>query len=107
MGAGESLSTYSFDGADVRNSFVAMTRHVTVEFPEEAIKAIDISPEKLPQELREAAVVRWFEEGRLSQGQASVLLGLTRGEFFDVLSKHGVSPIQISTDELEKEFRNA
>ena len=84
-----------------------MTRQVTVEFPEEAVKALDVRPEQLPQELREAAVLHWFEEGRISQGQAAVLLGLTRGTFFDRLSAHRVSPIQITVADLEEDFRNA
>ena len=82
-----------------------MTERVTVEFPAGAMKAINARPEKLPQELREAAVLRWFEEGRLSQGQASSFLELTRGEFFDVLAAHKVSPVQMSAKDLEDDFR--
>jgi len=69
-----------------------MTRQITVEFAEEAMKAPDIRPERVPQELQEAAVLRWFEEGRVSQGQAASLLGVTRGVFFDLLNAHRVSP---------------
>lgn len=83
-----------------------MNRHVTVEFPEEAMKALDLRPEQLPQKLREAAVLRWFEEGRLSQGQAAAVLGLTRGEFFDFLRAHRVSPVQMTTADLEADFRH-
>jgi predicted HTH domain antitoxin len=56
--------------------------------------------------LRDAAVLRWFEEGRLSQGQAATLLGLTRGEFFDLLISHRVSPVQMSVGDLEQDFRH-
>ena len=83
-----------------------MTRQVTVEFPEEAMKVVNFSPDQLPRELREAAVVRWFEEGRVSQGQASTLLGITRGEFFDRLASRHVSPVQMTTADLEEEFRH-
>ena len=83
-----------------------MTRQVTVEFPEEAMKGLNVPPEKLPQELREAAVLRWFEEGRVSQGQAAYLLGMARGELFDLLSAHQVSPVQMTTADLEEEFRH-
>jgi predicted HTH domain antitoxin len=82
-----------------------VTRQVTVQLPEETAAAIDVRPEQLPYELREAAVLHWFEEGRLSQGQAASSLELSRGEFFDVLAKHHVSPIQLTTEELEEEFR--
>ena len=70
------------------------------------MKAINLRPEQLPQALREAAVLRWFEEGRVSQGQASSLLSLTRGEFFDVLAAHRVSPVQMKTADLEEDFRH-
>ena len=83
-----------------------MTRRVTVEFPEEAMQVLGVRPEQLPQELREAAVLRWFEEGRVSQGQAAVLLGLGRGEFFDLLERHRISPIQMTDAELDEDFRH-
>lgn len=84
---------------------VRMTHQVTVELPEEATRAIKVRTEDSPHELREAAVLRWFEEGRLSQGQAAVALGLTRGAFFDLLAAHRVSPVQMSAEELEHDFR--
>ena len=70
------------------------------------MKALDVRPELLPQELREAAVLRWFEEGRVSQGQAAALLSLTRGEFFDLLNVHRVSPVQMTTADLDEDFRH-
>lgn len=82
-----------------------MTRQVTVDLPEEATRAINVRPEDLPRELREAAVLRWFEEGRLSQGQAAAALGLSRGAFFDRLAAHRVSPVQMSAEDLNHDFR--
>ena len=70
------------------------------------MKALDVGPERLPQELREAAVLHWFEEGRISQGQAASLLGVTRGVFFDVLSAHRVSPVQMTTADMDEDFRH-
>lgn len=83
-----------------------MTRRVTVEFPEDAVKALPVRPESLSQEVREAAVLRWFEEGMVSQGQAASLLGIARGEFFDLLAAHRVSPVQMSTSDLDEDFRH-
>jgi len=53
----------------------------------------------------ETAVVKWFDEGRISQGKAAELLGISRGELFDVLWRHKVSPIQITPEELAEEFK--
>ena len=57
------------------------------------------------REMLVAAVLRWFEEGRLSQGQAAEMLGLRRGEFFELLYEHKVSPVQMSVEDLEEDFR--
>jgi predicted HTH domain antitoxin len=83
-----------------------MTRHVTVEFPQEATQVLRLRPEQFAQELRVAAVLRWFEEGRVSQGQAAALLRISRGEFFDLLNARRVSPVQMSTADLEHDFQH-
>jgi predicted HTH domain antitoxin len=82
-----------------------MTRQVSVEFPEEARQVLGVRPDQLPQELREPAVLRWFEEGRVSRGQAAALFSLTRGEFFDLLNVHWGSPVQMTTADLAEDFR--
>lgn len=80
-----------------------MNATVTLEVPEETVRLF--GGDRFGAEVLEAAVVRWFEEGRLSQGQAAHLLKLTRGEFFDVLERHHVSPVQLDETELEAELR--
>ena len=69
------------------------------------MQVLGVRPDQLPQELREAAVLHWFEEGRVSQGQAAALLSRTRGEFFDLLNVHRVSPVQMTTADLDEDFR--
>lgn len=82
-----------------------MTRPITVEVPEEAMSLLGKDAAQFGQEMLMAAVLRWFEEGRLSQGQAAEMLGLKRGRFFDLLYEHKISPVQISKKELEEDFR--
>jgi predicted HTH domain antitoxin len=82
-----------------------MSSTVTIELPDEALELIANSEAKLGREVVVAAVLRWFEEGRLSQGQAATVLGLKRGEFFDLLNDRRVSPIQLSVEDLESDFR--
>jgi hypothetical protein len=82
-----------------------MSKQITLELSDEALAAVNVSPDQLSREVTEAAVLRWFEDGRLSQGQAAAALGLSRGQFFDLLHEHRVSPIQITPAELEEEFR--
>jgi predicted HTH domain antitoxin len=82
-----------------------MTKPITVEVPENALKLLGEDAVQFGHELLVAAVLRWFEEGRLSQGQAAEMLGLKRGKFFDLLYEHKVSPVQMSREELEEDFR--
>ena len=82
-----------------------MTMTVTVDLPDSALRELGLGADRLPRELLEAAVLRWFEEGRLSQGQAATTLGLKRGEFFDLLHAHHVSPIQMTAADLQEDFR--
>lgn len=76
-----------------------------VEVPEHAAELIGGDDVRFSREMFEAAVLRWFEEGRLSQGQAAEMLGLKRGEFFDLLYEHRISPVQMSVEDLDKDFK--
>jgi predicted HTH domain antitoxin len=82
-----------------------MSKQVTVEVPEDAMQVLGEEAAQFGREMLVAAVLRWFEEGRLSQGQAAEMLGLKRGEFFDLLYQHKVSPVQMSLEELEQDFQ--
>ncbi len=82
-----------------------MNTTVTVEVPVDALKVLGANTTRFGREMYETAVVKWFDEGLLSQGKAAELLGLSRGEFFDLLSRHKVSPVQITPEELLEECR--
>ena len=49
-----------------------------------------------------AAVVKWFELGRVSQGKASEILGLSRAEFLELLVSYRVSAWQYSATEIDE-----
>lgn len=82
-----------------------MTKPITVEVPERALKMFDGDEARFSREMFETAVVKWFDEGLFSQGQASEILNISRGEFFDLLNRHKVSPIQMTPEELAEECR--
>jgi predicted HTH domain antitoxin len=81
-----------------------MSKLVTLEVPDDAVRLSGRKAEAFVHELFEARVVRWFDEGRISQGKAAELLGISRSQLFDVLSQYKVSPIQVSPDEYDQEF---
>jgi predicted HTH domain antitoxin len=82
-----------------------MSSTVTIEVPDAALELLGNSEAKLGRELLVAAVLRWFEEGRLSQGQAAKMLSLDRGDFFRLLDARRISPVQMSVEDLEEDFR--
>jgi predicted HTH domain antitoxin len=82
-----------------------MSKLVTVEVPEDAVRTFGGDDARFGREMYEAAVVQWFDEGRISQGRAAELLGISRVELFEVLKRHEVSPIQITPEELAEELK--
>ena len=77
-----------------------MSVRVTVVVPEGALSALRRSPTEFAEELKRAAVVKWFELGAISQSKGAEILGVSRAEFLDVLSEYRVSPFQNDEDDL-------
>lgn len=71
-----------------------MSKTVAIEFSDEIFTGFAQEPEQVARELRVAAAVKWYEIGRLSQGKAAEVAGLSRAEFILELSRFGVSPLQ-------------
>jgi predicted HTH domain antitoxin len=62
-----------------------------IDYPEELLTQSDESKEALERLAREALLVRLYDLGKISSGQAARLLGLTRGAFLDLLGRYNVS----------------
>jgi len=77
---------------------------ITVDIPTASLSITRERPEEFARSLRIAAAVKWYELGRISQSKASELIGCTRLELFHHLREYGVSPVQISTGELDREI---
>ncbi|HEX7618492.1 MAG TPA: UPF0175 family protein [Verrucomicrobiae bacterium] len=81
-----------------------MSKQVTVEVPEYAAEMFGGDDARFSREMFEAAVVQWYDEGRISSGKGAEMLGLSRAEFLDLLFRHKVSPFQYTPEKLAEEL---
>lgn len=84
-----------------------MTVQVTVEFSEAVFSALRQTPTDFVREMRLAAAIKWYELGRLSQGKAAEVAGVSRQEFLHSLARYDVSPFQVTPEELAEELARA
>lgn len=84
-----------------------MSYSMTVEYPDTLPDALHVSRREFEREARLAMVVKLFEIGKLSSGQAARLAALSRLDFLHELSRFGVSLIQIDVAELEEDVTQA
>jgi predicted HTH domain antitoxin len=80
---------------------------VSLEIPATTFAALGESPDEFISEMRIAAAVKWYELGRLSQGKAAEVAGLSRSAFIEALSRFKVSPMQYTEKELSDELADA
>ncbi len=81
-----------------------MNHQIVIDFPDELFSALRSKPEDFVKEMRIAAAVKWYEIGKISQSKAAEIAGLSRQEFLKELYRFGVSPFQVTPEELKKEY---
>ncbi len=73
---------------------------ITIELPETVFSALRRSPVEFVDEMRLAAAVKWYEMQSVSQAKAAEIAGVSRHAFLEALARFGVSPFQITPEEL-------
>ena len=81
-----------------------MGYRLTLDISEDAFSVLKQSPDEFRQELLNAALSKWYELGKISQSKAAEIAKVSRAQFLEILKKNGVSPFQLSKDELEQEI---
>ena len=77
--------------------------HFTLELPDEVVK--HASDKELAEKAKEALVMELLREHQVSQGKAAEILGISRYDLFDLMSKYRISVIDLTPEELEAELK--
>ena len=91
---------------DQSNSMRINMTTITYEFDPGIFGALRLSPIEFAQEMRIAAAVQWYAQGRVSQGRAAEIAGLCRAEFIEELFLRKVPACQVTAEELFEELRD-
>ena len=90
----------------IAREVAVVTRTLSIELPEEILARLG-SPEAAAAKARETLVVDLLREGRVSQGQAARLLGITRWDLLTLMSRLGVPSGAETADELRRDVEEA
>lgn len=77
---------------------------LTIEVPGEAFSALRETPKRFAAEMRFAAAVQWYQEGRIGGSKAGQIAGMTRLEFLDELARRQLDVVKIDLDALPREI---
>ena len=77
---------------------------VHIELPESVYAVLHCAPEELDRELRLAAAVQWYQQGRISQEWAATIAGMDRLDFLLVRARMGKDSFQVDSDDLDREL---
>lgn len=75
--------------------------------PKINIEHIKATLQYATEEIKITALVKWYEEGVISQSKASEIAGMSRVQFLNCLAAHEVSPFQQSAAELAADVEAA
>jgi predicted HTH domain antitoxin len=81
---------------------------INIKYPESLANSLRLSEKDFESEIKTSSLVKLYELGRVSSGVAARVLGLSRLDFMELLSKYKVSVLgAYDTDELNEDIANA
>ena len=83
-----------------------MSKRVNLEFDVPDAVADELQNEDLTAKVKESLVMELLREHRISQGKAAEILGLHRGDLFQLMTKYQVSVVDLTPEELDEELHN-
>ncbi len=76
---------------------------LSIDIPETAFAAFKQTPVEFVRSMKITALVKWYEDGKISQSKAAEIAGISRQEFLEHLYEYKVSPYQLTPEELINE----
>ncbi len=80
---------------------------VKIEIPGDTFAKLHRSTKELSGEIRLAAAMRWYTQGRISHEKAAQFSGMSRIAFIDALSEARLPAFHVDVDELMEEVEGA
>ncbi len=80
---------------------------VTIEIPDDTLAMLHRSPKELSSEIRLAAAMVWYTQGRISHEKAAQFSGVSRIAFIDALAAAKLPAFHVDVDELMEEVELA
>jgi predicted HTH domain antitoxin len=80
---------------------------IVIELPGDALAPIAESPDAFAREMRLAAAMLWYLQGRVSHERAAQYAGLSRIAFIDALAAAKLPAFHVDVDEVMEEVRDA
>ena len=77
---------------------------ITLEVEPSAFRALRMEPSEFADEIRVAAAVQWYAEGKVSQAKGAELAGMSRMDFLNELHRRKVPTSQVTAEELRQEI---
>ncbi len=84
-----------------------MKRTLTVEYGDEVLLALGVTPEQFGEELKLLTALKLYELGRLSSGAAAGLAEIPKPLFLSKLAEYGVDTFCLTEGELQQDVANA
>lgn len=81
-----------------------MKRHLTIEYGDEVLLGVGLSPEEFAREAAFLLAAKLYDMGRLSSGQAARLCGLERVDFLLALPRIGVTASNLRAEDAQSEI---
>lgn len=75
---------------------------VELEIPDDVV--VNLQDDEIAAKAKEAFFMELLREHRISQGKTAELLGVSRYELFDLMSKYQVPVIDLTLEELKAEL---